>query len=113
MKNLQIFSNNEFGEIRTVTIDGNPWFVGRDVTEVLGYVNSRKALLDHVDDEDKYDGVTIRDSIGREQNPVMINESGLYSLILSSKMPNAKRFKHWVASEVIPSVRKNGGIRKI
>ena len=65
MKNLQIFSNNEFGEIRTVTIDGNPWFVGRDVTEVLGYVNSRKALLDHVDDEDKYDGVTIRDSIGR------------------------------------------------
>ena len=109
MKNLQIFSNNEFGEIRTVTIDGNPWFVGRDVTEVLGYVNSRKALLDHVDDEDKYDGVTIRDSIGREQNPVMINESGLYSLILSSKMPNAKRFKHWVASEVIPSVRKNGG----
>ena len=109
MKNLQIFSNNEFGEIRTVTIDGNPWFVGRDVTEVLGYVNSRKALLDHVDDEDKYDGVTIRDSIGREQNPVMINESGLYSLILSSMMPNAKRFKHWVASEVIPSVRKNGG----
>lgn len=109
MKNLQIFSNNEFGEIRTVTIDGNPWFVGRDVTEVLGYVNSRKALLDHVDDEDKYDGVTIRDSIGREQNPVMINESGLYSLILSSKMPNAKRFKHWVASEVIPTVRKNGG----
>lgn len=109
MKNLQIFSNNEFGEIRTVTIDGNPWFVGRDVTEVLGYVNSRKALLDHVDDEDKYDGVTIRDSIGREQNPVMINESGLYSLILSSKMPNAKRFRHWVASEVIPSVRKNGG----
>ena len=109
MKNLQIFSNNEFGEIRTVTIDGNPWFVGRDVTEVLGYVNSRKALLDHVDDEDKYDGVTIRDSIGREQNPVMINESGLYSLILSSKMPNAKRFKHWVTAEVIPSVRKNGG----
>ena len=109
MKDLQIFSSNEFGEIRTAIIDGNPWFVGKDVTEVLGYVNNRKALLDHVDDEDKYDGVTIRDSIGREQNPVMINESGLYSLILSSKMPNAKRFKHWVTSEVIPSVRKNGG----
>ena len=108
MKNLQIFSNNEFGEIRTVTIDGNPWFVGRDVTEVLGYVNSRKALLDHVDDEDKYDGVTIRDSIGREQNPVCINESGLYSLILSSKMPNAKRFKRWVTSEVLPTLRKTG-----
>ena len=108
MNELQIFNSEEFGEIRTVTIDGEPWFVGKDVAEILGYSNTRKALADHVDEEDKMDGVTIRDSIGREQNPVCINESGLYSLILSSKMPNAKKFKHWVTSEVLPSIRKTG-----
>ena len=81
---IQLFHNEEFGEVRTVIIDGEPWFVGRDVASILMYANTRKALLDHVDTEDKRDGVTIRDSIGREQNPVLINESGVYSLILSS-----------------------------
>lgn len=109
MNDLKIFENKEFGESRTVVKDGEPWFVGKDVAEILGYSNPRKAVIDHVDEEDKMDGVTIRDSIGREQIPVLINESGLYSLILSSKLPNAKKFKKWVTSEVLPSIRKNGG----
>lgn len=106
--NIQIFENSEFGSIRTLEIEGEPYFVGKDVAEVLGYSNTRKALNDHVDDEDKLDGVTIRDPIGREQKPVLINESGLYSLILSSKLPSAKKFKRWVTSEVLPSIRKHG-----
>ena len=108
MENLQIFNSEEFGQIRTMAINGEPWFVGKDVADILGYSNSRKALLDHVDNEDKNDGVTIRDAIGRGQNTVVINESGLYSLILLSKMPNAKKFKRWVTSEVLPSIRGNG-----
>ena len=108
MHELQIFNNEEFGQIRTVEIDGEIYFVGKDVTEILGYSNPRKAIIDHVDEEDKTDGVTIRDCIGREQNPVCINESGLYSLILSSKMPNAKKFKRWVTSEILPTLRKTG-----
>ena len=84
-------------------------FVGKDVATALGYSNSRKALLDHVDDEDKTDGVTFRDAIGRNQKAVFINESGLYSLILSSKLPQAKAFKRWVTSEVLPQIRKTGG----
>lgn len=108
MNDLQIFKNEEFGSVRTVTINNEPYFVGKDVAEILGYSNPRKALSDHVDEEDKTDGVTIRDSIGREQNPVCINESGLYSLILSSKMPNAKKFKRWVTSEVLPALRETG-----
>lgn len=108
MSNLQIFSNEEFGSVRTMIIDNEIWFVGKDVAGILGYSNTRKALTDHVDDEDKLDGVTIRDSIGREQSPVLINESGLYSLILSSKMPNARKFKRWVTSEVLPTLRKTG-----
>ena len=107
MNELQLF-NFEGNEVRTLKIDEEPLFVGKDVAEILGYSNPRKALKDHVDEEDKKDGVTIRDSIGREQQPTLINESGLYSLILSSKMPKAKRFKHWVTSEVLPSIRKNG-----
>lgn len=107
--NEMIFQNAEFGSVRTADINGVPYFVGKDVAEILGYSNTRKALLDHVDEEDKTDGVTIRDSIGREQAPVLINESGLYSLILSSKMPNARRFKRWVTSEVLPAIRKTGG----
>ncbi|MGT2745324.1 phage antirepressor [Streptococcus phocae subsp. phocae] len=95
-------------EVRTVTINNEPYFVGKDVASILGYSNSRKALLDHVDEDDKTDGVTIRDSMGREQTPVVINESGLYSLILSSKLPQAKEFKRWVTSEVLPSIRKHG-----
>ena len=108
MNQLEIFKNREFGEIRTVVINAEPWFVGKDIAEVLGYSNSRKAILDHVDDEDKIDGVTIRDSIGRDQAAVVINESGLYALIFGSKMASAKRFKHWVTSEVLPQIRKNG-----
>lgn len=105
---LQIYQNAEFGSVRTATINGEPYFVGKDVAEILGYSNTRKALTDHVDDEDKMNGVTIRDSIGREQTPVFINESGLYSLILSSKMPNSKKFKNWVTAEVLPAIRKHG-----
>lgn len=112
MNQLEIFKNREFGEIRTVVINAEPWFVGKDIAEVLGYSNSRKAILDHVDDEDKIDGVTIRDSIGRDQAAVVINESGLYALIFGSKMASAKRFKHWATSEVLPQIRKNGSYQK-
>ena len=108
MNELEIFNNQEFGTIRTTEINGEPFFVGKDVAEVLGYSNSRKALADHVDPEDKMDGVTIRDSIGRDQNPVFISESGVYALVFSSKLPNAKHFKHWVTSEVLPTIRKHG-----
>lgn len=108
MNDIQIFNNEEFGEIRTVQLNNEIYFVGKDVAEILGYSNTRKALADHVDEEDKMDGVTIRDSIGREQKPVCINESGLYSLILSSKMSNAKRFKRWVTRDVLPAIRKHG-----
>ncbi|MCC7667883.1 hypothetical protein CRI87_12395 [Liquorilactobacillus satsumensis] len=93
--------------IRTVAIEDEPWFVGKDVAEVLGYSNTRKALIDHVDSEDK-NSVTIRDGIKGNPNKSVINESGLYSLILSSKLPEAKEFKHWVTSEVLPSIRKHG-----
>lgn len=98
----------EGAQIRALTIDDEPYFIGKDVAEVLGYSNPRKALIDHVDHEDKTDGVTIRDSIGRDQKPIVINESGLYSLILGSKLPDAKRFKRWVTSEVLPAIRKHG-----
>lgn len=108
MNELKIFNNDEFGQVRTLTINDEPWFVGKDVAEILGYSNTRKALLDHVDIEDKKDGVTIRDAIGRNQTPTIINESGLYSLILSSKMPKAKQFKRWVTSEILPAIRKHG-----
>lgn len=106
---VKIFENAEFGSVRIVTENGEPWFVGKDVTEILGYSNSRDALSKRVDDEDKIDGVAICDSIGRQQKPVLINESGLYSLILSSKLPKAKEFKRWVTSEVLPQIRKTGG----
>lgn len=108
MHEIKIFENEEFGQVRTLLIDGEPWFVGRDIAEILKYSNTRKAIADHVDDDDKTDGVTIRDSIGRSQKPIIINESGLYSLILSSKLPTAKKFKRWVTSEVLPSIRKHG-----
>lgn len=106
MNEVKIFESKEFGEIRTIMIDGEPWFVGKDVAEILGYSNTRKALADHVDEEDK--GVTKCDTLGGTQELTVITESGLYSLILSSKMPNAKKFKRWVTSEVLPSIRKNG-----
>ncbi|AYB00094.1 phage antirepressor KilAC domain-containing protein [Lachnoanaerobaculum umeaense] len=106
LNRLKIFKNSEFGEIRTVEIDSEPWFVGKDVAEVLGYSNPRKAIGDHIDDEDK--GVTKCDTLGGSQELTVINESGLYSLILSSKLQNAKAFKRWVTSEVLPSIRKHG-----
>lgn len=109
---VQLFVNKELElEVRAVEIDGQGWLVGKDVAEVLGYKNSRKALLDHVDEEDKLfgDGVTIRDTIGREQTPVLINESGLYSLVIRSKLPGAKKFRRWVTAEVLPQIRKTGG----
>ena len=93
-------------QIRVLTIEGEPWFVGKDVAEVLGYSNSRKAIADHVDSEDK--GVTKCYTLGGTQQIAIINESGLYSLILSSKLPKAKEFKHWVTSEVLPTIRKHG-----
>lgn len=108
MENIQSFVNENFGTIRTMLINDEPYFVGKDVASILGYTNPRKAIIDHVDEEDKTDGVTIRDSIGRAQNPVCINESGLYSLILSSKLPTAKKFKRWVTTEVLPTIRKHG-----
>lgn len=111
MNDLKIFENKEFGEIRTAIENGEPWFVGADVAISLGYINPRKALADHVDDEDK-NTVTIRDGIAGNPNMVAINESGLYSLILSSKLPNAKKFKKWVTSEVLPSIRKTGSYQK-
>ena len=103
----------EFGNLRTLTIDGEPWFVGKDVAEALGYFNTSKAIRNHVSEEDKM-GVqnvtpSVTDSMGRTQYPVWINESGLYSLILGSKLESAKTFKHWVTAEVLPTIRKTGG----
>ena len=108
---LQIFENAEFGKIRTVVLDGEPWFVGKDVAAALGYTNSRKALADHVDEEDK-NTVTIRDGIQGNPNMTIINESGVYSLVFSSKLPTAKAFKRWVTSEVLPSIRRTGSYHK-
>lgn len=108
MNDLKVFENEEFGTVRVVEVDGKPWFVGKDVAECLGYVNTRKAILDHVDIEDKKDGVTIRDSIGRNQLAIVISKSGMYALIMDSKLPSAKRFKHWVTSEVLPSIEEHG-----
>ena len=108
MNEITVFNNENFGDVRTVRIDDEPWFVGRDIAKILGYANTNDALANHVDAEDRTDGVAIRDTMGREQTPVLINESGLYSLILSSKLESAKKFKRWVTSEVIPQIRKTG-----
>ena len=106
MEELKVFENAEFGSVRTTTVNGEIMFVGKDVAEILGYSNPRKAIIDHIDEEDK--GVTKCDTLGGKQDLTMINESGLYSLILSSKMPNAKKFKHWVTADVLPTIRKTG-----
>lgn len=106
MNELQIFNSPEFGQVRTVTIDGEPWFIAKDVATALGYSNTRDAIAKHVDDDDK-NTVVIRDGKGNP-NQTIINESGLYSLVLSSKLPTAKKFKHWVTSEVLPTIRKHG-----
>lgn len=104
--NVQVFSNPVFGNIRTMMIDGAPWFVGKEVADILGYANTQKAIRDHVDEEDRLTERIVLS--GQNREVVLINESGLYGLILSSKMPAAKRFKHWVTSEVLPTIRKTG-----
>lgn len=127
MQELQIFKNEEFGEVRTVTIDNEPWFVGKDVATALGYSNTKDALISHVTEEDKRilqrsEIATIENHLPKEVFPVnfvsgdipnrgltIINESGLYALIFGSKLESAKRFKHWVTSEVLPAIRKTGG----
>ena len=111
MNKLQIFNSAEFGEIRTVTIDNEPWFVGKDVAEALGYSNTRDALATHVSEEDK-NTVVISDGKRGNPNQVVINESGLYALIFGSKLESAKRFKRWVTSEVLPAIRKTGSYQK-
>lgn len=110
MNELQIFNNEEFGKIRTVTINNEPWFVSKDVATALGYSNSRDAISKHVFDDDK--GVAKCDTPSGKQEMSVINESGLYALIFGSKLDSAKRFKHWVTSEVLPSIRRSGSYQK-
>lgn len=109
MNKMQIFNNPEFGKLRMVDMDGQPWLVGRDVAEALGYAKPENALATHVDDEDKTTTLIQGNGSNYKSKITIINESGLYSLVLSSKLPGAKRFKRWVTSEVLPSIRKNGG----
>lgn len=111
MIQIKLFESEEFGNIRTATIDGVPWFVGADVAIALGYINPRDALTKHVDAEDR--GVAKCDTLGGIQTLSIINESGIYSLIMSSKLPSAKRFKRWVTSEVLPALRKGAGLEAI
>lgn len=106
MSNIEVFRNAEFGEIRTIVIDGEPWFVGKDIAEALGYAKPTDAVRKRVSDEDR--GISKMETPSGSQQMTVINESGLYSLILSSKLPSAKEFKHWVTSDVLPSVRKHG-----
>lgn len=103
---LIVFNHKEFGELKAIEINGEPWFVGKDIAEKLGYVNAQKAVRTHVDEEDK--GVTVLDTPGGKQNVTIINESGVYSLVIGSKLESAKRFKRWITSEVLPSLRKYG-----
>ncbi len=107
MNEIKVFENSEFGTLRGVEIDGESWLVGKDVAEKLGYKNPNEAIADHVDDEDKLNSKTLS-SLG-QRGGWLINESGLYSLVLGSKLPNAKKFKRWVTSEVLPAIRKHGG----
>ena len=107
MSNLKIYKNPDFGQVRVIEQGGEPWFIGKDVADILCYSNARKVIGDHVDEEDR-NSVTIRDGNKGNPNQIIINESGLYSLILSSKLPTAKQFKRWVTSEILPSIRKNG-----
>lgn len=107
MNELKIFENPAFGKVRIIQQNGEPWFIGKDVAEILGYSNTPKAIRDHVDDEDKLAERIVLS--GQNREVAIINESGLYSLILSSKMPKAKEFKRWVTAEVLPAIRKTGG----
>ena len=105
---IQTFVNEEFGTVRTLMKDGQPWFVGKDVAVILGYNEPHKAIARHVDEDDGMKHPVI-DSMGRTQNVTIVNESGFYSLVLASRMPNAKKFKRWVTSEVLPTIRRTGG----
>lgn len=107
MNELKIFNSEEFGDVRTVTINGDPWFVGKDVAAALGFTNPRDAISTHVFDEDK--GVESIDTLGGKQKMTVINESGLYALVFGSRLKSAQRFKHWVTSEVLPAIRRTGG----
>lgn len=110
MEETKIFKSEEFGKVRTVVIDGEPWFVGKDIADILGYQNGSRDINAHVDDEDRRI-IKSTETVSLDipsRGMLLINESGLYSLILSSNMPNAKRFKKWVTSEVLPSIRKHG-----
>lgn len=109
MNELQIFNNEEFGEIRTVTIKDETWFVGRDVATALGYAKPENAIATHVSDEDKTSTLIQGSGSNYKSKAILINESGLYALIFGSKLESAKRFKRWVTSEILPSIRKNGG----
>ena len=108
MSELQIFKSPEFGQVRTVTIDGEPWLVGKDVATALGYSNPSNAVVTHVDDEDKTTYSFQVSGSNYKTKATLINESGLYSLVLSSKLPTAKKFKHWITSEVLPAIRRHG-----
>lgn len=109
MNELQIFKNEEFGEIRTIEVKNEPWFVGKDVAEILGYAKPENAISAHVDEEDKTTTLIQGNGSNYKSKTTIINESGLYSLVLSSKLPTAKKFKRWVTSEVLPTIRKTGG----
>lgn len=106
MNELMVFNNAEFGNVRTIEINGEPWFVGKDVAESLGYTNPTKAMQDHIDKEDLTFNETLK--LSRQAGAWLINESGVYALIFGSKLPNAKKFKHWVTSEILPTIRKTG-----
>ncbi len=107
LNELKIFEKDEFGKVRTIILSGEPYFIGKDVADILEYSNTQKAIRDHVDEEDKLTERIVLS--GQNRAVIFINESGLYSLILSSNMPNAKKFKHWVTSEILPTIRKTGG----
>ena len=112
MNELQVFNNDEFGSIRTWVVDDEPWFVGKDIATILGYAKPENAIANHVDDEDKTSTLIQGSGSNYKSKAILVNESGLYSLILSSKLPNAKKFKRWVTGEVLPSIRKTGSYGK-
>ena len=112
MNDLKVFNNDEFGSIRTWVVDDEPWFVGKDIATILGYAKPENAIANHVDDEDKTSTLIQGSGSNYKSKAILINESGLYSLILSSKLPSAKKFKRWVTGEVLPSIRKTGSYSK-
>ena len=112
MNEITVFNNDEFGSIRTWVVDDEPWFVGKDIATILGYAKPENAIANHVDDEDKTSTLIQGSGSNYKSKAILVNESGLYSLILSSKLPSAKKFKRWVTGEVLPSIRKTGSYGK-